>query len=121
MTPGKFIVPDQTGEFTGEADKLRWFLLPSEASAIVNGKMIAHVNRDDCAYKPGDIPKHHALHFSDDEWWWIRYRNLIICLIFLLVLALIAGINILIWGSLVGEYPMSETSSNNSTEGFSNK
>ena len=38
--PGKFIVADQTGDFTGEADKLRWFMLPSEASNIVNNKKV---------------------------------------------------------------------------------
>ncbi|KAK3785479.1 hypothetical protein RRG08_048615 [Elysia crispata] len=40
MTPDKFIVPDQTGDFTGEAEKLRWFMLPSEASNIVNNKKV---------------------------------------------------------------------------------
>ncbi|GFS05053.1 tRNA 2-thiocytidine biosynthesis protein ttcA [Elysia marginata] len=82
MTPGKFIVQDQTSEFTGEADKLRWFMLPSEASSIVNNRKVDQMRPQECPYKPMVIPERTTRGFAEDEWWWIRYRTIIIWLCF---------------------------------------
>ncbi|GFO15908.1 tRNA 2-thiocytidine biosynthesis protein ttca [Plakobranchus ocellatus] len=95
--PGKFIVPDQTGEFYGEADKLRWFMLPSEASNIVNSKKVYQCYRNELALNPGRTPVEKIEENLTHEWWWIKHETPIILGILAFILFVIICLILLIW------------------------
>ncbi|XP_059152586.1 uncharacterized protein LOC131938535 [Physella acuta] len=93
--PGVFDLPDQTFEYTAEAEELRWFMLPSEAADIVNNREVIHRPPEEYPFIPGRPAS--ELHKSkDNRWrWWL-------CIVITIVV-LALTIFFLVWVHIKGD------------------
>ncbi|XP_059152606.1 uncharacterized protein LOC131938549 [Physella acuta] len=65
--PGVFDLPDQTPEFTGEAEELRWFMLPSEAADVINQREVVRLDLDDLPFVPPALAEKFEGHDRADK------------------------------------------------------
>ncbi|KAH9490192.1 hypothetical protein Btru_043916 [Bulinus truncatus] len=50
--PGSYDLNDQTHEYTDDADELRWFMLPSEASDMIHNRKVSYVAPKNLPFLP---------------------------------------------------------------------